>query len=176
METGRLPVRVKLGYGICDLGGNLFFTVMAFILMNFLTDTVGLAAGLAGVAIMIGKIWDAVTDPMAGYLSDRTTHRWGRRSPWIFYGSFPLAITMAVMFINPVLTSQTLLFLWATIAFCLLCTAYTAVNIPYNSLTPELTQNYHERTSPQRLPLRLCRHWHTHGGRRRAAPGQQFRG
>jgi GPH family glycoside/pentoside/hexuronide:cation symporter len=147
METGRLPVRVKLGYGICDLGGNLFFTVMAFILMNFLTDTVGLAAGLAGIAIMIGKFWDAVTDPLAGFLSDRTTHRWGRRRPWIFYGSFPLAITMFLMFTNPVLSSQMLLFLWASIAFCLLCTAYTAVNIPYNSLTPELTQDYHERTS-----------------------------
>ncbi len=146
-NTEKLSIRVKLGYGVCDLGGNLFFTVLAFLLMNYLTDTVGLAAGLAGIAIMIGKFWDAVTDPMAGYLSDRTTHRWGRRRPWIFYGSVPLALTMILMFTNPGLTSQGLLFLWASVAFCLLCTAYTAVNIPYNSLTPELTQDYHERTS-----------------------------
>lgn len=54
---------------------------------------------------------------------------------------------MALMFINPESSSQTILFIWATVAFCALCTAYTAVNIPYNSLTPELTQDYHERTS-----------------------------
>jgi len=147
MAQDRLSIGVKLGYGVCDLGGNLFFTVLAFLLMNYLTDTVGLAAGLAGIAIMIGKVWDAVTDPMAGYLSDRTTHRWGRRRPWIFYGSFPLAITMIIMFTNPRIADQGLLFIWAAVAFCLLCTAYTAVNIPYNSLTPELTQDYHERTS-----------------------------
>lgn len=147
MEDMKLRMKTKIGYGVCDLGGNLFFTVMAFLLMNFLTDTVGLAASLAGIAVMIGKIWDAVTDPMAGYLSDKTKHRWGRRRPWIFYGSFPLFITMAIMFTNPGLSSQTLLFIWATAAFCLLCTAYTVVNIPYSSLTPELTQDYHERTS-----------------------------
>ena len=143
----KLSMKVKIGYGVCDIGGNLFFTVLAFLLMNYLTDTVGLAAGLAGIAIMIGKFWDAITDPLAGYLSDRTTHRWGRRRPWIFYGSFPLALTMIIMFTNPGLEGQGVLFLWAAVAFCLLCTAYTAVNIPYNSLTPELTQDYHERTS-----------------------------
>ena len=60
MGDNKLPVGVKLGYGVCDLGGNLFFTVIGFWLLNFLTDTVGLAAGLAGLTIAIGKIWDAV--------------------------------------------------------------------------------------------------------------------
>ena len=156
MSENRLSVGVKLGYGVCDLGGNLFFTVIGFWLLNYLTDTVGLAAGLAGLTIAIGKIWDAITDPMAGYLSDRTKSRLGRRRPWMLYGSIPLFITMILMFTNPSLFSgtgfnpadeQTFLFIWATVLFCLLCTAYTAVNIPYNSLTPELTQDYHERTS-----------------------------
>lgn len=156
MGDNKLPVGVKLGYGVCDLGGNLFFTVIGFWLLNFLTDTVGLAAGLAGLTIAIGKIWDAVTDPMTGYLSDRTKSRLGRRRPWMLFGSVPLFLTMILMFTNPALFAgagwnpaeqQTFLFIWATVLFCLLCTAYTAVNIPYNSLTPELTQDYHERTS-----------------------------
>ena len=156
MESGKLSVRLKLGYGICDVGGNLFFTVIGFWLLNFLTDTVGIVAGLAGIVIAVGKIWDAITDPMAGYLSDRTESRLGRRRPWILFGSIPLFITMAVMFTNPALffgegwnpgENQTFLFVWGTLAFCLLCTAYTAVNIPYNALTPELTTDYHERTS-----------------------------
>lgn len=147
MEKNRLSAKVKLGYGVCDLGGNLYFTIMAFWLMNFLTDTVGLAAGLAGIAILIGKIWDAVTDPVVGYLSDNTQTRWGRRRPYILFGSVPLFLAMIFMFTNPGLEGQTALFIWAIAAFCLLGLAYTVVNIPYSSLTPELTQDFHERTS-----------------------------
>ena len=146
-DRAKLPLKVKLGYGVCDLGGNLFFTVIAFLLLNYLTDTVGIAAGLAGSVIMIGKIWDAITDPMAGYLSDRTRTRWGRRRPYIFFGSFPLFAAMVVMFTHPGLTDQVHLFIWAIGVYCFLCTAYTLVNIPYNSMTPELTQDFHERTS-----------------------------
>ena len=86
----KLGLRVKLGYGVCDLGGNLFFTVTAFVLLNYLTDTVGLIAGLAGTALMIGRIWDAFYDPIIGYASDRTRSRWGRRRPFMFIGSIPL--------------------------------------------------------------------------------------
>lgn len=71
IHSGKLSVWTKLGFGICDLGGNLFFTLMGFYLLYFMTDIVGLAAGLAGTALMVGKIWDAVTDPTIGYLSDR---------------------------------------------------------------------------------------------------------
>jgi GPH family glycoside/pentoside/hexuronide:cation symporter len=120
---------------------------MAFWLMNYLTDTVGLAAGLAGVAILIGKIWDGVTDPLVGYLSDRTHTKWGRRRPYIFAGAIPLFLAMIFMFTNPDISNQTLLFVWAIAAFCILGLAYTLVNIPYSSLTPELTQDFHERTS-----------------------------
>lgn len=147
MEKIGLPLSSKIGYGFCDLGGNLFFTAIGLWLMIYLTDTVGIAAGFAGIVVAIGKIWDAVTDPIAGFLSDRTRSRWGRRRPWILFGSFPLCVAMIIMFTNPELGSQTALFVWGVVAFCFLNTAYTAVNIPYNSLTPELTQDYHERTS-----------------------------
>ncbi len=147
MQGIKMRLKEKLGYGVCDLGGNLFFTAIGLWLMIYLTDTVGLLPFLAGVVVAVGKIWDAVTDPVAGYLSDRTESRWGRRRPWMLFGSFPLFVTMIVMFTNPGLSSQAGLFVWGVVAFCLLNTAYTAVNIPYNSLTPELTQDYHERTS-----------------------------
>ncbi|MBP7738667.1 MAG: MFS transporter [Spirochaetes bacterium] len=147
MAGSGMSMRSKIGYGICDLGGNLFFTAIGLWLMIYLTDTVGIAAGLAGIVVAIGKIWDAITDPVAGFLSDRTKTRWGRRRPWMLFGSFPLFVTMIIMFTNPHLESQAALFIWGVVAFCLLNTAYTAVNIPYNSLTPELTQDYHERTS-----------------------------
>ncbi len=146
-ENEKLPVKVKLGFGVGDLGGNLYFTVMAFWLLNYLTDTVGIAAGMAGIVIMIGKIWDAVTDPMMGYISDRTRSRWGRRRPYLLFGSFPWFAAMIVLFTNPNLESQRSLFVWGVLAYCLLSTAFTVVNIPYSSLTPELTKDYHERSS-----------------------------
>lgn len=144
LHSGKLPFWTKLGFGICDLGGNLFFTMMGFYLLFFMTDVVGLAAGLAGTALMVGKIWDAVTDPTVGYISDQTRTRWGRRRPYMFIGSFFLFITMVLMFTAPGYESQAQLFIWAAVMYCLLCTAYTLVNIPYGALTPELTTDYNE--------------------------------
>ncbi|NOY07931.1 MAG: MFS transporter [Spirochaetes bacterium] len=141
-----LGLKIKLGFGVCDLGGNLFFTMMGFYLLYFLTDTVGLSAGLAGTALMVGKVWDAVTDPAVGYLSDRTKSPMGRRRPYILFGSVFLFIFMIVMFTNPGIKEQIGLFIWAALVYCLLNTAYTLVNIPYGALTPELTADFNERT------------------------------
>lgn len=152
MNDSKLPLGVKLGYGACDFGGNVFFNATAFVLLNYLTDTVGLAAGLAGIALMIGRLWDAFFDPVMGFISDRTVTKMGRRRPYILFGAFPLFISMVIMFTNPSLVfgagiSQTALFAYALIVYTILCTAYSTVNIPYTALAPELTSNYNERTS-----------------------------
>jgi GPH family glycoside/pentoside/hexuronide:cation symporter len=156
METKKLSVWTKMGYGVCDLGGNLFFTATAFVLMIYLTDTVKLAAGLAGTALMVGRLWDAFYDPVIGYVSDRTQTRWGRRRPFMFAGAVPLMLAMALMFVNPsmlfgegiqTIHGQIPLFLWVMVIYIILCTTYSTVNIPYSSLTPELTTDYNERTS-----------------------------
>jgi glycoside/pentoside/hexuronide:cation symporter, GPH family len=144
----KLPLRVKIGFGIGDLGGNLFFTAMGFYSLIYLTDTVGLAAAVAGAAILIGKFWDAITDPMMGFISDRTRSRWGRRRPYFLFGAIPLLLSMWYFFSAPDYKNmQTAGFVWAALSLCLLNTAYTVVNIPYGSLTPELTKDFKERTS-----------------------------
>jgi GPH family glycoside/pentoside/hexuronide:cation symporter len=146
--ASRLPLRVKMGFGIGDLGGNLFFTAMGFYSLFYLTDIVGISSALAGAAILLGKFWDAVTDPMMGYISDRTTSRWGRRRPYFLFGALPLLLAMWWFFSAPDFsTHQTAGFIWVTFVLCLLNTAYTVVNIPYGSLTPELTKDFRERTS-----------------------------
>ncbi len=146
MAEMKLSRRIKLGFGVCDLGGNLFFTFIGFFLLVFLTDVLKLNAALAGTALMIGKLWDAVTDPAVGYLSDGTRTRWGRRKPYMFVGAISMAVLMFVMFVNPHITRQGLLFIWVVVLYCLVNTAYTLVNIPYGSLTPELTTDFDERT------------------------------
>ncbi|MDR2185532.1 MAG: MFS transporter [Treponema sp.] len=142
----RLSVREKLGFGIFDLGGNLFFTALGFWSLNYLTDTAGLAAGLAGFAVMIGKLWDAVSDPVMGYISDRTRSRWGRRRPYLLFGALPVLLAMWAFFTAPNIENPCLLTLWAALMLILLNTANTVINVPYASLTPELTSGYHERT------------------------------
>lgn len=142
----KLSRKVKVAFGICDLGGNLFFSMIGFHLLFFLTDVVGLLPALAGIALAIGRIWDAVTDPLVGYISDNTSTRWGRRRPFMFVGAILLFGGMIFMFTNPGIEGQTALFIWATTAYVLLNTFYTILNIPYSSLTPELTSDYEERT------------------------------
>lgn len=138
----KLSKGVKLGFGVGDLGGNLFFTMGGFYLLFYLTDVVGMAAGLAGTALMIGKIWDAISDPITGYLSDRTPGRFGRRRPWIFWGAWLIWGSMIMMFSAPVGP----VFLWVVLTYCLVNTGYTFINIPYGALTPDLTPDFHERT------------------------------
>ncbi|GHV74396.1 sugar transporter [Spirochaetia bacterium] len=147
MSKGGLGLKQKLGFGIFDLGGNMFFTLMGFWTLNFLTDTAGLAAALAGVAVMAGKAWDAVTDPVMGYISDRTLSRWGRRRPYLLFGALPMMLSMWFFFTKPGFSGAAALIIWATLALMLLNTAATVINIPYASLTPELSDDYHERTS-----------------------------
>jgi GPH family glycoside/pentoside/hexuronide:cation symporter len=142
-----LSVKQKLGFGIFDLGGNMFFTLMGFWCLKYLTDIVGLAAALAGAAVMVGKLWDAVTDPVMGYISDRTRSRWGRRRPYLLFGALPMMLTMWLFFTAPEIENPLALTLWAVLTLMLLNTASTVINIPYSSLTPELTGDYHERTS-----------------------------
>lgn len=152
MAENKLPMGVKLGYGVLELGGNLFFTASAFVLMNYLTDTVGLAAGFAGLALMVGRFWDAFYDPIIGFASDKTQTRMGRRRPYMLVGA-PLAlIAMVLMFTNPSLVtdrimSQANLFVYIMVVYIILCMAYSTVAIPYLAMSPELTADYHERTS-----------------------------
>jgi len=152
MEEKKLSVGVKMGYGVADFGGCLFFAATAFVLLNYLTDIVGLSAALAGIALMVGRLWDAFYDPIIGYISDRTKTRMGRRRPFMLGGAIPLFIAMIIMFTNPALVigsgiSQTVLFIYTMIVYIILCTAYSTINIPYSSLGPELTTDYNERTS-----------------------------
>ncbi|MBN1243068.1 MAG: MFS transporter [Spirochaetales bacterium] len=145
--AGRLPLGTKLGFGIADLGGNLFFTAMGFWTLFYLTDVVGVPAALAGAVFWIGKLWDAVTDPLTGWLSDRTRTRLGRRRPWMLAGAIPMFLAMWFFFSKPAIESPWALAAWAALALMLLNTAYTLVNIPYSSLTPDLTDDYNERMS-----------------------------
>jgi GPH family glycoside/pentoside/hexuronide:cation symporter len=115
-------------------------------LLIFFTNVAGLKPGLAGSILMIGKIWDAINDPIVGVMSDRTQSRWGRRHPWMIFGAIPFGITFILQWLVPPLNEWGL-FAYYVFAAVLFNAFYTAVNLPYTALTAELTQDYDERTS-----------------------------
>lgn len=121
-----------------------------FSLRFFLTDVAGLNPGLAGLVLLVGKIWDAINDPIVGVLSDRTKSRLGRRLPWMLYGAIPFGITFFLQWIVPFgganANNQWGLFWYYVIVSILFNAFYTVVNLPYTALTPELTSDYDERT------------------------------
>jgi GPH family glycoside/pentoside/hexuronide:cation symporter len=139
--------RTKLGFGAGEFSSSIFFTITSFWLMNFLTDEVRLSAALAGSALLVGKIWDALIDPFIGYFSDHTRSRWGRRRPYILFFSIPFGIAFVLMFRNPGIADQTGKFIWTLLTYVFFCTVYSFTNIPYNAILPEMSQDYNERTS-----------------------------
>ncbi len=139
--------KTKLGFGAGEFSSSIFFTLTSFWLLNFLTDEVRLSAALAGSALLVGKIWDAVIDPFIGYISDHTRSRWGRRRPYILFFTIPFGIAFVLMFRNPGIASQPGKFWWAMLTYIFFCTVYSFTNIPYNSILPEISKDYNERTN-----------------------------
>jgi glycoside/pentoside/hexuronide:cation symporter, GPH family len=142
----RLSVLTKLAYGAGDFGPAVTANILAFFSLIFLTNVAGLNPGLAGSVLLVGKVWDAVNDPLVGVLSDRTQSRWGRRYPWMIWGAVPFGIFFFLQWIVPGFSINGL-FWYYVIMSIIFNTFYTAVNLPYTALTPELTQDYNERTS-----------------------------
>ena len=125
----------------------MLFTLMSFWALKYLTDTVGIAAIWAGTAVMVSKAWDAVTDPLMGYMTDRTLSRWGRRRVYLLFGAVPMCLAMVFFFTAPSYLPQSMHFAWAIVALIVLYSASTIINVPYTSLTPELTSDYNEQSS-----------------------------
>ncbi len=152
MDREKLNFTTKLAYGSGDMGPAITANILVFFLLYFFTNVAGLPAGLAGSILAIGKIGDAVNDPIAGILSDRTRTRWGRRIPWMLFGTIPFGIFFFLQWIVPNFSSDPnvnnwCLFVYYVAIAILFNLAYTAVNLPYTALTPELTQDYNERTN-----------------------------
>jgi len=119
-----------------------------FFLLFFYTDVLNIDPGLAGTALMVGKLtWDAINDPLVGYLSDRTRTRIGRRRPYMLAGAVPLGVAAWILYSIPSGLSGAAAFLVILSTFLLLDTMYTVIHVPYVSLTPELTHDYQERSS-----------------------------
>ena len=135
-----------LTYGAGSVGAGIFSTIPGLLLLFYLTDTLGVSAGLAGLAILIPKIWDIITDPIVGAWSDRTQTRWGRRRPFMLAGALLLPPCFMALFMAPI-GDPIVSFFWVLIAFCLAAGAFTLFQVPYATMPAEMTGDYHERTT-----------------------------
>ncbi len=144
-DERRLGLGVKIGYGLGSVGTGVFATVPGLLLLYYMTDTLGISAEMAGFAVVAPKLWDVVTDPLMGVLSDRTRSRWGRRRPWLLAGAIALPVTFALLFAAPTSSPQAG-FWWVLAFYTLAATAFTAFSVPYVSLPAEMTSDAEDTT------------------------------
>lgn len=94
----KLPVWKKCAFGSIDTANNFSWSYISSFLAIYLTDTFLIPASYVSIMFLVCRFWDAINDPIVGYLADRTRTRWGRYRPWIFFGTAPLFITTALLF------------------------------------------------------------------------------
>ncbi|HYD46992.1 MAG TPA: MFS transporter [Terriglobales bacterium] len=145
MATREVPIRTKLLFGVGDAAISIKNTATNLFLLFFYADVLGAPPHWIGIAIFVGKLWDAVIDPLMGYISDNTRSSWGRRRPYLLVSAIPMAICFYLLFSPPVLSpGGTVVYL--AVMGIVLFTFFSIFSTPYLAWGAELARDYHERT------------------------------
>lgn len=147
----KLSAGRKLCFGVGALGKDLCYAMISTFLMIYLTDTVGLAPLFVGNLFLVARVWDAVNDPMMGFMVDNTRTRWGKFRPWILIGTLLNSAIMIFMFRNPGLEGFPL-YAYFSVMYILWGMTYTVMDIPYWSMLPSLSSTQQERESMSVIP------------------------
>jgi len=142
-----LSLGQKAGWGLADMGIVVFVIVKQLLILTFLTTVLGVPVGIAGFVTTAVLVFDMVTDPVIGYLSDRTNSRFGRRAPWMFVGVLVMAAGMVGLFSTPAGMETTGNLIWVVAFFVLATVGFTMVAIPYGAQSGEITQDPKERSA-----------------------------
>lgn len=135
----------KVGYGIGDVAANCSYGLVTSFVLIYLTNTVGLNAGIVGTLIMASKLLDGISDSIFGMIIDRTKTKMGKARPWMFGAQFGVSITMIMLFAIPDMGAN-MQYVYFFIVYTLMNVIfYTASNIAYSSLTSLTTKNSNER-------------------------------
>ncbi|MDE0286166.1 MAG: MFS transporter, partial [Gammaproteobacteria bacterium] len=142
----RLPLSLCVGWGIGTLGISIMFNTLNVLMQRFATDYLGVAAITWGYIYLGAKIYDAVTDPVMGVISDHTRSRWGRRRPYLLIGGLVSAIAFYGLFHAPDTVANNHAVLLLALLMLLYSTGYTIFNVPYMAMPAEMTSDYHARS------------------------------
>ncbi|MFK7887961.1 MAG: MFS transporter [Gammaproteobacteria bacterium] len=145
MNATRVSRSTEILWSSGSIATGAVFNAMALFALFYMTSILGIAPAVAGALIFITKLYDAVTDPLMGAISDRTRHRLGPRRPYLLVGSVALAISVAAFFSLPVLEGTPMLLL-VTLALLLYSTSYTIFAVPYLAMPPSIAPTYDART------------------------------
>ncbi|MEX0719098.1 MAG: MFS transporter [Balneolaceae bacterium] len=144
-ERAKISVLEKVGYSAGDGASNLFFQTFINYLLFFYTDIFGISAAVAGTMFLVTRIFDAITDPVMGFISDRTQTKYGKFRPYLLWLAVPFGVIGFFMFITPDF-SDTGKIVYAYVTYTLMMAVYTAINVPYAALMGVITPNSIERT------------------------------
>lgn len=142
-----LTLGTKLSYAVGNVGLQMLIAAMSFLLMIFYTDVALVPPAIAGAALLVGKVWDTINDPLFGWVTDRTRSRHGRHRVYLIYGALPLALAAAAVWVVPPGLSPVATFVWIAVTYTLFDTVMTLVQLPYQAMAANMTQDYDERTS-----------------------------
>ena len=136
----------RVMYGMGEFFGGGCFVIINSFFAVFLTKALGMPPALAGTIPMVGKIWDAITDPIMGNITDRTRSRFGPKRFYILIGSFLSAITFVLMWMKIPTNSVTVMYIFYIVMYCLFSTGFTIFSVPYSGLLPDMMDDYTMRS------------------------------
>lgn len=146
VRTTRVPAGTRWGYATGSLATGAFTTVPGLLMLPYLTDTMAVPAGAAGLIVLVPKIWDVLFNPVAGRFSDAELLARGSRARGLLIGGVLLAALFGLLFAGPQLGSPVAGATYVVAVFFLTATAFAFFQVPFNALPAELTDDYHERT------------------------------
>ena len=142
---GKTNLIEKIGYGFGDMSSSMFWKIFSYYLPFFYSNIFGLSLIDAGVLVLVTRIWDAVSDPMMGVISDRTNTRWGKYRPYLLWVAPLFSICGILLFTTPDLNYGGKL-IWAYVTYILMMTVYTGINVPYGAMLGVMTDDSNEKT------------------------------
>lgn len=144
---GKVKLSTKLFYGAGSISFGVKDNGFSYFLLIYYNQVMGLDAWLAGLALMIALLFDAVSDPVIGHMSDNWHSKWGRRHPFMYFAGLPVAVSYFFLWFVPADLGEMQLFAYLTVMAILVRTFVTIYEIPSTALVSELTDNYDQRTS-----------------------------
>ena len=138
-------LKEKIGYGFGDMSSSMFWKIFSYYLPFFYSNVFGLSLVDAGVLVLVTRIWDAVSDPMMGIISDRTNTKWGKYRPYLLWVAPFFSICGILLFTTPDLNYGGKL-IWAYVTYILMMTVYTGINVPYGAMLGVMTDDSNEKT------------------------------
>ncbi len=145
MSEGKAKLSEKIGYGFGDMSSSMFWKIFSYYLPFFYSNIFGLSLAHAGTLLLVTKLYDAITDPLMGIISDRTHTRWGSYRPYLLWCAAPFAIAGILTFTTPD-AGYTAKHIFAYVSYLLMMTVYTAINVPYGAMLGVVVRDPKQKT------------------------------